>query len=197
MRRSVNRNRRRRTQKPEPCVLWLTGFSGSGKSAIADLLVRRMKKKGLNVEHLDGDTVRMILPGTGFDRNGRNEHIRRAGYLASVLERNNITVIASFISPYRESRDFVRSLCRHFVEIHVATPLAVCEERDPKGLYRKARAGEISHFTGIDDPYETPAAPELTIDTSGVTVLHCVRRIEAWLDSHGTKPERKKTKSHH
>ena len=154
----------------EPKVIWFTGLSGSGKSTLAEALFKRMKAQNIKVEELDGDIIRNIFPKTGFSKEERNRHVRRVGFLASKLEENGVTVIASFISPYRESRDFVRSQCRNFVEVHVATPLEVCEQRDVKGLYAKARAGEITQFTGIDDPYEEPLNPEIKIDTSKYSV---------------------------
>jgi adenylyl-sulfate kinase len=148
-------------------VLWLTGLSGAGKSTIAEWVVSRLRARGHRVEHLDGDTIRDLFPDVGFDRASRDAHIRRVGHLASRLEHHGIVVVASFISPYASSREFVRELCKNFVEVHVATPLPVCEARDPKGLYLRARRGEITDFTGIDAPYEQPPNPELHVDTSG------------------------------
>lgn len=150
----------------KPRVVWFTGLSGSGKSTLAEALFKRLKDQNVKVEELDGDIIRNIFPKTGFSKEERNRHVRRVGFLASKLEENGVTVIASFISPYRESRDFVRSQCSHFVEVYVSTPLEICEQRDVKGLYAKARAGEITQFTGIDDPYEEPFNPEIKIDTS-------------------------------
>jgi adenylylsulfate kinase len=157
-------------RKLRPAVLWFTGLSGSGKSTIAEKVVAELRKLGADVEYLDGDMMRGIFPNTGFTKDARNEHVRRVGYLAGMLEKHGVIVVASFISPYREGRMVVRKLCRNFVEIHVSTPLAECERRDPKGLYRKARRGEIGNFTGISDPYEPPKNPELTIDTTGMTL---------------------------
>ena len=161
----------------KPAVVWLTGLPAAGKTTIANEMVERLKALGLPVEHLDGDQIRKLFPQTGFSREARNDHVRRVGFLASVLERNGIFVVVSLISPYRESRDFVRNLCKNFFEIHVSTPLAECERRDPKGLYKKARAAEIKNFTGIDDPYEAPLKSELVLDTSGLSPSECVRRI--------------------
>ena len=160
-----------------PAVVWLTGLSGSGKSAIAGELARRLVALGLPVEPLDGDEIRELFPSTGFTRADRDAHVRRVGFLASKLEKHGIFVVASLVSPYAESRDFARRLCRRFVEVYVATPLEECERRDPKGLYARARRGEIAQFTGIDDPYEPPARPELTIDTRAVSVDEGCRRI--------------------
>ena len=163
-------------------VLWFTGLSGSGKSTIARLVVEELERRGSPVEYLDGDTIRDIFPATGFTREDRDQHIRRVGYLASRLERHGVTVIASLVSPYRASRDFVRGLCRDFAEIWVATPFEECERRDVKGLYARARHGEIKNFTGLDDPYEPPVTPELTIQTTGRTPEECSSEVIGWLD---------------
>ena len=162
----------KKQMKPE--VLWFTGLSGAGKSTIAEKVYQKLKSRGYKVEHLDGDKVREIFPKTGFSKDDRNRHIKRVGFLASVLERNGVFVVASFISPYKESRDFVRNQCLNFREIYVATPLEVCEQRDAKGLYAKARKGEITQFTGIDDPYEEPENPEITVDTTNQTIEESV-----------------------
>jgi adenylylsulfate kinase len=167
---SSSQRNRKPSGKIRPAVLWFTGLSGSGKSAIAKVVVRRLKKLGVDLEHLDGDAMRSIFPNTGFTKSAREEHIRRVGFLAAMLEKHGVTVVASFVSPYRESRAFIRKLCRNFIEVYVSTPLEVCEQRDVKGLYRQARRGEIRNFTGISDPYEQPKHPEITIDTRGMTV---------------------------
>ncbi len=155
-------------QEVQPAVLWFTGLSGSGKSTIAGLVYEELKRKGYRVERLDGDSIREIFPETGFTRPERDRHLRRVGYLAGKLESNGVIVVASFVSPYADTRDFVRTRCRNFLEIYVSTPIDECERRDVKGLYAKARRGEIKNFTGIDDPYEPPAQPELSIDTRTV-----------------------------
>jgi adenylylsulfate kinase len=160
-----------------PVVVWFTGLSGSGKSTLARWLAGEMRTAGLPVEELDGDAIRARFPATGFTREDRDAHVKRVGALASSLEQNGVSVVASLISPYEESRQFVRGLCRNFVEVYVSTPLGVCEQRDVKGLYAKARAGGIANFTGIDDPYEPPATPDLVLDTSGVSVEHAGGRI--------------------
>lgn len=162
-----------------PAVIWLTGLSGAGKSTIAEVLVRRLEQTGRRVELLDGDAIRHVFPSTGFSRPERDAHIRRVGFLASRLEAHGVTVIASLVSPYRDSREFVRGLCRTFVEVHVATPLEECERRDPKGLYARARAGLITQFTGLDDPYEPPDAPELTLETTALSPAEAAERILA------------------
>jgi adenylylsulfate kinase len=160
-----------------PAVIWFTGLSGSGKTTLARRLYEDLKNKGIKAEYLDGDTIRNIFPQTGFTREERDLHIRRVGYLASLLEKNGVFVVASFISPYADSRQFVRGLCSHFVEVHVSTPLGECERRDVKGLYAKARRGEIQNFTGISDPYESPRSPELDIDTSKVSEGEACSRL--------------------
>ena len=163
-------------------MLWFTGLSGSGKSTIAVRVHEELKRRGVDVEYIDGDALREVFPNTGFTRAEREEHLRRTGYMASRLAAHGVTVVASFVSPYRESRDFIRRHCRGFVEIYVATPLDECERRDVKGLYARARRGEIKNFTGIDDPYETPENPELTLDTRALSVEECVARV---LERHG------------
>ena len=161
----------------QPAVIWFTGLSGAGKSTIAERVYQRLKDKGYKVEHLDGDRVRDIFPKTGFSKEERNRHIRRVGFLASMLEKNGVFVVASFISPYRDSRDFVRGLCHNFIEVYVSTPLEECEKRDTKGLYEKARRGEIKQFTGIDDPYEVPEKAEITVDTTGKSIEESVESV--------------------
>jgi adenylylsulfate kinase len=160
-----------------PSVIWFTGLSGSGKSTISQQLTEELKAAGLKVEYLDGDSVRAIFPNTGFTRPERDAHVRRVGFLASRLESHGIFVVASFVSPYRDSRDAVRAMCRSFVEVHVNTPLEECERRDVKGLYQKARRGEISNFTGISDPYEAPERAEVVIDTMTTPVDAAVQQI--------------------
>jgi adenylylsulfate kinase len=164
-----------------PAVVWLTGLSGSGKSTIADRVAEALAAQGLPVERLDGDQIRDLFPGTGFTRADRDAHVKRVGYLASRLEHHGVFVVTSLVSPYAESRDFVRKLCRRFIEVHVATPLDECERRDVKGLYARARRGEVRNFTGIHDPYEPPERPELVIDTRHVSVEAAVERVLARL----------------
>ncbi len=160
-------------------VLWFTGLSGSGKSTIATRVHRELERQGMEVEYIDGDALRSVFPNTGFTRKEREEHLRRTGYMASRLEAHGVTVVASLVSPYRDSRDFARKLCRDFIEIYVATPLEECERRDVKGLYARARRGEIQNFTGIDDPYEPPENPELTLDTQALSLDQCVVKVLA------------------
>ena len=169
--------------KVEPAVIWLTGLSGSGKSTLAVRVTEALRRRGWPCEHLDGDTIRGLFPGTGFSQKDRDAHVRRVGYLASRLEANGTFVVVSLISPYAESRDFVRGLCGRFLEIHVATPLRECERRDVKGLYARARRGELTAFTGIDDPYEPPQRPELVLDTTTLSVEDACARVMALIDS--------------
>jgi adenylylsulfate kinase len=158
-------------------VVWFTGLSGSGKSTVATWVAERLRADGVPVELIDGDALREVFPTTGFSQPERDAHVRRVGYLASRLEHHGVTVVASLISPYRASRDFARGLCRDFFEIHVATPIEECERRDVKGLYARARRGELRQFTGVDDPYEPPIAPELVLDTSAIGVEEAGRRV--------------------
>jgi adenylylsulfate kinase len=158
-------------------VLWFTGLSGSGKSTIATRVYKELERRGVDVEYIDGDALREVFPNTGFTRADREEHLRRTGYMASRLAAHGVTVVASFVSPYRESRDFIRKLCRNFAEIYVSTPLEECERRDVKGLYARARRGELRNFTGLDDPYEPPEQPELTLDTRVMTVEQSVAKV--------------------
>jgi adenylylsulfate kinase len=172
----------------QPAVLWFTGLSGSGKSTIAKKVVNRLKELGADVEHLDGDTMRRIFPNTGFTKKDRDEHIKRVGFLAGMLEKHGVFVVASFVSPYRKSRNAVRNLCRNFIEVHVSTPLEECERRDTKGLYAKARRGKINNFTGISDPYEPPVSPALSLPTNKISVDESVNRILNLLLAKGIFP---------
>ena len=165
------------------CVVWLTGLPGSGKTTIAERVSQELRRRGHRVEILDGDAMRSVFPQTGFSRMERDAHVKRAGYLASRLEFHGVIVVASFVSPYREARAAVRALCRTFVEVYVATPLDECERRDVKGMYAKARRGEIQQFTGVSDPYEAPVSPELVIDTRDLTVEEAARRVLEVVDA--------------
>ncbi len=164
-------------------VVWLTGLPAAGKSTLAEKLCSFYKDNNLRVEHLDGDVVRSVFPATGFTKKDRDEHIRRIGFIASLLERNGVIVIASFVSPYQDARLAVRRMCRRFIEVYVATSLQECERRDPKGLYKKARAGQITHFTGISDPYEIPQIPEVIINTEGCSVEDSFKELIYEIDS--------------
>ena len=160
------------------CCVWFTGLSGAGKSTIADIVVAQLRERGRYVELLDGDEVRKHLSkGLGFSKADRDTNVLRIGFVASLLARNGVVAVTAAISPYREIRNEVRGWITNFVEVHVATSLADCEARDVKGLYAKARAGEIKGFTGVDDPYEPPLGPEVTLDTSKLSVQECVDKI--------------------
>jgi len=168
-------------RKDEGLVLWLTGLSGAGKTTLAKHITKDLEAAGRAVERLDGDVLRGYFPSTGFTREARDEHIRRVGFMASLLEKHGVIVVCSFISPYRQARRGVRQMCRHFVEIYVKAPVEECERRDVKGLYAMARAGKIANFTGLDDPYEEPENPELVIDTEKMTEEHAVQAIMNYL----------------
>ena len=176
-----------RTAEQTAFVLWFTGLSGAGKSTLADIVAARLETGGHKVERLDGDLVRSLFPATGFDAASRDNHIRQMGFVASILERNGVVAVCSFVSPYKNSRDFCRSLCSRFVEVFVATPLSECERRDVKQLYKQARAGELPQFTGVSDPYEPPPAPEIAIDTRGRSVDDCAGEILDWLTANQYK----------
>jgi adenylyl-sulfate kinase len=149
-------------------TIWLTGMSGAGKSTVAAGLERALRARALRVEVLDGDVVRTHLTrGLGFSREDRDENIRRVGWVCELLTRNDVVAIAAVISPYRAVRDEVRGRIGRFVEVHMDAPLAVLADRDVKGLYRRAMAGEITNFTGVDDPYEPPLAPEVVCRSDG------------------------------
>lgn len=165
----------------KPFVLWFTGLPCSGKSTLAEEVFARLQALSLSVEHLDGDVVRNILPAKGFSEEERNNHVRQMGFIASRLEFHGVGVIASFVSPYRSSREDVRTLCENLIEVYISTPVEECERRDVKGMYKKAREGEIKNFTGLDDPYEPPLSPELSIDTTNREIPDCLDEILEYL----------------
>lgn len=159
-------------------TVWVTGLSASGKTTISEAVAEVLRARGHRVEMLDGDCVRQNLTkGLGFSKEDRDENIRRIGFVAHLLSRNGVIVIVAAISPYRAIRDEVRARIGHFIEVFANAPLEVCEQRDPKGMYRKARAGEIRGFTGIDDPYEPPLAPEVECETDCETVEESVAKV--------------------
>ncbi len=164
-------------------TIWFTGLSACGKSTIADALAERLQVNGYRPQRLDGDVIRQHLwKELGFSKEDRDENIRRVASLAGLLTRNGIITITAFISPYRELRDHARKTIGNFIEVYVKCPVEVCMERDPKGLYRKAIAGEISNFTGISDPYEEPINPEIVIESDKDSVEECVNKIIDRLD---------------
>ncbi|MCX6592827.1 MAG: adenylyl-sulfate kinase [Acidobacteria bacterium] len=168
------------------CTLWFTGLSGSGKSTLSHLLGARLRELGERVEVFDGDIIRtQLCRGLGFSKEDREENIGRIGFVCELLTRNGVIAIAAAISPYRAGRDELRARIGNFVEIYMACPLDVLVERDVKGLYKKALAGEIPHFTGISDPYEPPLAPEVTIDSSSQTLEESVAAILLRLEELG------------
>ena len=162
---------------PPPAVVWFTGLSGAGKTTIARLVAARVRQMGAPVELLDGDEIRAVFPHVGFSRAERDAHVRRVGHAAALLEKHGVTTLVSLVSPYRDSREFVRGLCRRFIEVYVSTPLDECERRDVKGLYERARRGDVPQFTGIADPYEPPAAPALVIDTQQTSPAEAAARV--------------------
>jgi bifunctional enzyme CysN/CysC len=166
-------------------VIWLTGLSGAGKSTLAVELEKRLFEKGMNVFVLDGDNVRHGLNANlGFSPEDRAENIRRVGEVSALFAQAGAIAITSFISPYRSDRDRAREAAGEaFHEVHVAADLKTCEERDPKGLYKKARAGEIKEFTGISAPYEAPDNPQLTVDTSAGSIDDCVQQLVDYVEA--------------
>lgn len=164
-------------------VVWLTGRPCAGKSTLATALARHLDERGIACEVLDGDAVRRHLSqGLGFSREDRDTNVRRIGFVAGLLARNGVAVIVAAVSPYRLVRDEVRTQVENFVEVHVQCPTEVCETRDVKGMYAKARAGNIQHFTGVDDPYEEPLASEVTIATDRENEADSTRKIVAKLE---------------
>lgn len=165
-------------------ILWFTGLSGAGKSTLASYLTPILKERGKQVEVLDGDEVRENLSkGLGFSKEDRDTNIRRIGYVANMLARNGVGAITAAISPYASVRDEIRDRCQaNFVEVYVEAPLEVVEERDTKGLYKKAREGVIKNFTGISDPYEAPEKAEIVVHTGAEDIEQSANKILGWLE---------------
>jgi len=187
-RQSIAKQERARQKAQQSAVLWFTGLSGAGKSTVANALEKALFRRGHHSYLLDGDNVRHGLNrDLGFSDEDRVENIRRIGEVARLMADAGLVVLSAFISPFRADRALVRELMEdgEFVEIHVDAPLAVCEARDPKGLYAKARAGVIRNFTGIDSPYEPPESPEIVVDTSTLSVDECVDELLAYLKRRG------------
>jgi adenylylsulfate kinase len=184
---AVTRADREQMNGHKGCTVWLTGLSGSGKSTIAVDLEKRLCERGVRTYILDGDNIRHGLnKNLGFSPADRTENIRRIGEVAKLFTDAGVVALTAFISPYRADRDQVRALIPDdFIEVHVECPVDVCEQRDVKGLYKKARAGEIKEFTGVSAPYEAPLTPELTIDTSRQSVDASARQIFAYLEQRG------------
>ena len=185
---SVSRDDRERLLGQRACVVWFTGLSGSGKSTLAREVERRLAARGRLVYVLDGDNVRHgLCADLGFSDADRAENIRRISEVAALLVDAGLIVLTAFISPFRADRARARGIvgAGRFVEVHVDTPLAECERRDPKGLYAKARRGEIPQFTGIDSAYEAPEQPELRIETAGMPIETSAERVVSHLAAHG------------
>jgi adenylyl-sulfate kinase len=167
-------------------TLWFTGLPCSGKSTIAQLLIERLQRARLKVELLDGDLVRQKLTkGLGFSKEDRDENIRRIGYVCHLLSRNGVIAIGAAISPYRAIRDELRAMIPCFVEIYLNCPLEVCVERDVKGMYKRALAGELKNFTGVSDPYEVPLHPEVVLNTHEETPEQSAEKVLEYLRARG------------
>ena len=189
---TISKQDRHRMNGHKSAILWYTGLSGAGKSTLANKVEEKLFERGIHTYVLDGDNVRHGLnKGLGFSTEDRKENIRRIGEVSKLFVEAGAFVSTAFISPYREDRDMVRQLVNdgEFIEIFVNAPLDICEERDPKGLYKKARAGEIRNFTGIDDPYEAPENAELTIYTGEKTLEECASEVISYLESNGYMEE--------
>ena len=184
------------TSRPtDGLTVWFTGLSSSGKSTIGKAVYERLSALGFKVEWLDGDVIRQYLSkDLGFSKQDRDENVRRIGFVAELLTRNGVIVLVSAISPYRPVRDEMRRRIGNFLEVYVNAPLAICEQRDVKGLYRRVRAGELQHLTGVDDPYEPPLAPEIECHTDRESLAESVSKVleavDRWLALRqtGSKP---------
>jgi adenylylsulfate kinase len=193
---NLSRDERWAALNSRGCTLWFTGLSASGKSTIASALEQHLVSRGVHAYRLDGDNIRFGLnKNLGFSAEDRAENIRRIGEVAKLFADSGAIALTSFISPYRKDRDLARELHEKqktgaitFLEVFVDTPIEVCEQRDPKGLYKKARAGEIKGFTGIDDPYEAPLKPELVLKPQTMSVEDSVRACLDLLASHAALP---------
>jgi adenylyl-sulfate kinase len=170
-------------------TIWFTGLSGAGKTTVAVALEKELRARGVKVERLDGDTVRQSLTrDLGFSKEDRDKNIERVTFVAKLLSRNGVAVLASFISPYREIRAMVRRETTNFIEVFVNAPLDVCVSRDVKGMYAKAFRGEIKEFTGVSDPYEEPDTPEITLNTHLETVQESLAKCLTYLEERGYIP---------
>lgn len=185
---TVTRARREAQNHHHGAILWFTGLSGAGKSTLAHAVEERLHQLGCRTFVLDGDNVRHgLCSDLGFSETDRKENIRRIGEAAKLFLEAGVISLTAFISPFRSDRERVRSLVPHgdFLEVYCRCPLDVCEERDVKGLYKRARAGDIKDFTGISSPYESPDSPELTVDTDKLTLDECVDSVIAMLRERG------------
>ncbi|MFZ0487258.1 MAG: adenylyl-sulfate kinase [Arenicellales bacterium] len=184
----LNKKTRASLKSQHPCLLWFTGLSGAGKSTIANIVEQKLNAAGKHTYLLDGDNIRHGLNrDLGFSSDERIENIRRVGEVGKLFVDAGLITLASFISPFRSDRMIVRELFEpnEFLEVFVSAPLSVCEQRDPKGLYKKARSGQIPNFTGVDSPYESPEQPELVLDTTEGTPEHCADALIGYILKHG------------
>lgn len=171
-------------------TIWFTGLSGAGKSTIGQRVATELRNRGLRVEVLDGDEVRQTLSaGLGFSKEDRDINIRRIGFVAELLTRNGVVAITAAISPYKDTRAEVRRRIGRFVEVYVNCSIDVLSERDVKGLYKRALAGELAHFTGVSDPYEAPDTPDVMVDSGTQTIDESVAAVLAAIDASGLLPE--------
>lgn len=185
---AIDKQARSEQKKQKACVLWFTGLSGAGKSTVAGAVEQRLHQLGVHTYLLDGDNVRHGLCGDlGFSDDDRKENIRRVGEVAKLMVDAGLIVLTAFISPHRAEREMVRQLLPdgEFNEVYVDVPLDICEQRDPKGLYKKARAGEITNFTGIDSVYEAPQNPEIKVENGERPLSEAVEQIIQYLEQHG------------
>ncbi len=185
---SITKEERRTQNKHQSFILWFTGLSASGKSSVANALARSLFERGNQAFVLDGDNVRHGLNNDlGFDEVSRKENIRRIGEVAKLFVESGQIVLTAFISPYREDRQVVRKLVEEgeFLEVYVSCSVETCEQRDPKGLYKKARNAEIANFTGISAPYEEPEHPEFILDTERYSIEECVEQLTTFLTAKG------------
>ena len=167
-------------------TVWFTGLPCSGKTTIADKLAPILRERGKNVERLDGDIVRKGLTrDLGFSKEDRDMNIERVTFVAKLLTRNNVIVLATFVSPYIDRRQTTREEIGNYIEVYVKASVEECIKRDVKGMYKKALAGEIKNFTGVDDPYEAPPTPEIIVDTDNETIEESVNKVQEYLEKHG------------
>jgi adenylylsulfate kinase len=189
----VDKSIRSFMKKQRPCLLWFTGLSGSGKSTIAGAVESKLAERLQHTYLMDGDNVRHGLCGDlGFSEDDRNENIRRVGEVANLMVDSGLIVLTAFISPFKQNRQVVRDMLKEgeFIEVFIDTPISECEKRDPKGLYKKARAGEIKDFTGIDSPYESPENAEIIIKNIDVSIEDAANEVIEFLDTRGyLKPQ--------
>jgi adenylylsulfate kinase len=190
----IDKSIRSYMKKQRPCLLWFTGLSGSGKSTIAGAVESKLAERWQHTYLMDGDNVRHgLCNDLDFSKQGRNENIRRVGEVANLMVDSGLIVLTAFISPFKENRQIVRRMLKEheFIEVFIDTPLSECEKRDPKGLYKKARAGEIKDFTGIGSPYESPENAEVVIKNINISVENAANQVIKFLDARGyLKPQK-------